>query len=97
MFNKITLKRMFKIHSRRTFFFVFLCFLLALSDSISAQISLSRISTVDRSDGKGAVIRYHFSEAVDSFEVIQPAPDLVQMVLYGDIDTTGIQLPGYGG
>lgn len=96
MLNKITLIRMFKIHSRRTFFFVFLCFLLALSDSLSAQNNLSRISTVDRSDGKGAVIRYHFSEAVDSFEVIQPAPDLVQMVLYGDIDTTGIQLPGYG-
>lgn len=96
MFNKNTLIRMFKSHSRCTFSFVFLCSLLALSSSLPAQNSLSRISTVDRSDGKGAVIRYHFSEAVDSFEVIQPAPDLVQMVLYGDIDTTGIQMPGYG-
>jgi len=51
---------------------------------------------VDRSDGKGAVIRYHFEQAVDSFEVLQPAPDLIQMVLYGDIDTTNIQLPEEG-
>tara|TARA_R100001591_G_scaffold118408_1_gene141060 strand:- start:25942 stop:27240 length:1299 start_codon:yes stop_codon:yes gene_type:complete len=96
MFNKNTLKGMFKTHSWCTFSFVFLCSFLALSSSLPAQNSLSRISTVDRSDGKGVVIRYHFSEAVDSFEVIQPAPDLVQMVLYGDIDTTGIQMPGYG-
>ncbi|XWN38772.1 MAG: N-acetylmuramoyl-L-alanine amidase [Balneola sp.] len=96
MFNKNTLIRMFKIHSWCTFSFVLLCSLLALSSSLPAQNSLSRISTVDRSDGKGAVIRYHFSEAVDSFEVIQPAPDLVQMVLYGDIDTTGIKMPEYG-
>ena len=96
MFNKNTLKRMFKFHSWCTFSFVFLCSLLAFSSSLPAQNSLSRISTVDRSDGKGAVIRYHFSQAVDSFEVIQPAPDLVQMILYGDIDTTGIRMPGYG-
>jgi len=96
MLNKTIHRRMSKIHSYCTFSFVFLCFFFALSAPIAAQNSLSRISTVDRSDGKGAVIRYHFSQAVDSFEVIQPAPDLVQMVLYGDIDTTGIQMPGTG-
>ncbi|MEP1152218.1 MAG: N-acetylmuramoyl-L-alanine amidase [Balneola sp.] len=85
-----------KIHSWCAFSFVlFICFS-TFSGSLSAQNALSRISTVDRSDGKGAVIRYHFEEAVDSFEVIQPAPDLIQMVLYGDIDTTGIQMPGAG-
>ena len=93
MLNKNTSKGMFNIHSWCTFAFVFL---LLLSGSLSAQNSLSRISTVDRSDGKGAVIRYHFEQAVDSFEVLQPAPDLIQMVLYGDIDTTNIQLPEEG-
>lgn len=96
MFNKNTLKRMHKVHSWCTCAFVFLFSLGLLSSSLTAQNGLSRISTVDRSDGKGAVIRYHFEEAVDSFEVIQPAPDLVQMVLYGDIDTTNIQMPDEG-
>ncbi len=96
MFNKNTHRRMSKIHSYCTFSFVFLCFYIALSAPIAAQTSLSRISTVDRSDGKGAVIRYHFSQAIDSFQVIQPAPDLVQMVLYGNIDTTGIKMPEAG-
>eukprot|EP00039_Didymoeca_costata_P026166 m.15147 g.15147 ORF g.15147 m.15147 type:complete len:431 (+) comp5303_c0_seq1:120-1412(+) len=96
MFNKNILRRMLKIHSRYALAFVFLYSFIALSSSLSAQNNLSRISTVDRSDGKGVVIRYHFSEAVDSFEVIQPAPDLVQMVLYGNIDTTEIQMPGDG-
>jgi len=96
MFNRNTQKRMLRIRSLCTFAFVFLISFTALSSSLYAQNALSRISTVDRSDGKGAVIRYHFEEAVDSFEVLQPAPDLIQMVLYGDIDTTGIQLPNEG-
>lgn len=96
MFNKNTHKGMSKTHSYCTFSFVFLCAIFALSATTVAQTSLSRISTVDRSDGKGAVIRYHFSQAVDSFEVIQPAPDLVQMVLYGKIDTTDIEMPPVG-
>lgn len=96
MFNRNTQKRMPKIRSWCTFVFIFLISFTAISSSLSAQNALSRISTVDRSDGKGAVIRYHFEEAVDSFEVLQPAPDLIQMVLYGEIDTTGIQLPDRG-
>lgn len=96
MFNRNTQKRMRKIRSWCTFAFIFLISFTALSSSLYAQNALSRISTVDRSDGKGVVIRYHFEEAVDSFEVLQPAPDLIQMVLYGDIDTTGIQLPDEG-
>jgi N-acetylmuramoyl-L-alanine amidase len=96
MLNKITSIRMHKTHSLYTIGFVFLIAFSSISGSVTAQNSLSRISTVDRSDGKGAVIRYHFSEAVDSFEVIQPAPDLIQMVLYGNIDTTGIMMPEEG-
>lgn len=70
---------------------------LLISSSLPAQNHLSRISKVERSDGLGVVIRYHFEAAIDSFEVIQPAPDLVQMVLYdSDIDTSGIQLADNG-
>jgi len=59
-----------------------------------SQNHLSRISVVDRSDGLGAVLRYHLVEAIDSFTVSQPAPDLIQMVLYQtDIDTSNILLP----
>ncbi|MEQ9264030.1 MAG: N-acetylmuramoyl-L-alanine amidase, partial [Balneolaceae bacterium] len=66
--------------------------------SLSAQTQLKRISKAERSDGKGYVIRYHFTEAVDSFTVIQPAPDLVQMELFGNnIDTTGIKMPNQSG
>tara|TARA_R110002124_G_scaffold183735_1_gene351177 strand:+ start:7487 stop:8785 length:1299 start_codon:yes stop_codon:yes gene_type:complete len=96
MFNKNTLKRMLNVHSWCTIAVVLIISFFAQSSSLSAQNALSRISTVDRSDGKGAVIRYHFAEAVDSFEIIQPAPDFVQMVLYGNIDTTEIQMPGEG-
>ena len=84
-------------HSLTRILFGCIAFVFIASSMLSAQNKLSRISTVDRSDGKGAVIRYHFEEAIDSFEVIQPAPDLVQMVLYGsDIDTSGIQFPPEG-
>ncbi|MAO63882.1 MAG: N-acetylmuramoyl-L-alanine amidase [Balneola sp.] len=55
---------------------------------------LHRVSNTPRSDGNGYVMRYHLSAPVDSFEIIQPAPDLIQMTLYGEnIDTTGITLP----
>lgn len=60
----------------------------------SAQISLDRISAVERSDGKGYVIRYHLSELADSFRVTQPSSDMIQMMIYsGNIDTTGLSLP----
>ncbi len=70
--------------------------LFAVSPGVS-QNHLSRISKVDRSDGKGVVVRYHLEEAIDSFMVIQPAPDLIQMVIFDtNIDTTGILLPDPG-
>jgi len=84
-------------HSIRRFVLIFLSLVITPFFTLSAQNELSRISTVDRSDGKGAVIRFHFEEAVDSFEVLQPAPDFIQMVLYdADIDTSGIQFPPQG-
>lgn len=62
-----------------------------------AQNSLDRISRVERSDGKGFVVRYHLSEKVDSFMVNQPSADLIQMALYHpNLDTNGIILPDVG-
>lgn len=70
--------------------FIFIC----CASNVFAQVHLSRVSNTARSDGLGYVVRFHFDAAVDSFTVIQPAPDLIQMVLYGDdIDTTGLILP----
>ncbi len=64
-----------------------------ISTSALAQPHLERISKAERSDGLGYVVRYHLSAPVDSFTVIQPAPDLIQMELFADnIDTTGIQM-----
>ncbi|MFV1884392.1 MAG: N-acetylmuramoyl-L-alanine amidase family protein [Balneola sp.] len=64
-----------------------------ISTSSVAQPHLERISKAERSDGLGYVVRYHFSTPIDSFTVIQPAPDLIQMELFADgIDTTGIQI-----
>jgi len=70
------------------FIFLFSCV------SSYAQTQLYRVSNTARSDGMGYVIRFHQTAPVDSFEVLQPAPDLIQMVLYDEeIDTTGLQLP----
>lgn len=56
--------------------------------------SLQMVTTAERSDGKGQVIRFHQNQPVDSFQVYQPDADLIQMTLYQDnIDTTNIQLP----
>lgn len=55
---------------------------------------LDQVSTAERSDGKGYVIRFHMDQPVDSFEVYQPGVDLIQMSLYSEeIDTSDIYLP----
>ena len=64
---------------------------------LSAQQDLDRVSAVERSDGKGFVIRYHLSEAIDSSTVIQPSENLIQMVIYAtDLDTTNFRYPPTG-
>jgi len=81
------------MHPKAISGFLCICFVF-LSSNTYAQTQLSRISAVERSDGKGLVVRYHLSEAVDSFFVSQPAHDLIQMGIYdSEIDTSGIQLP----
>lgn len=73
-----------------TFSFIFCSHL-----SLKAQDnSLQRVSSAERSDGKGHVIRFHLEEAVDSFRVYQPSTDLIQMTLHGNrLDTAQITLP----
>lgn len=71
-----------------------LLFISLVSTDLFAQNVLERVSNTGRSDGLGYVIRYHLTAPVDSFEIIQPANDLIQMVLYDqDLDTTGLKLP----
>ena len=63
--------------------FVLTGLLLAFSAvDLSAQTDLERISIAERSDGKGFVVRYHLTEPADSFKIAQPAPDLVQFMIY---------------
>lgn len=67
-----------------------LCFYLLLllgTLSVSAQQGeniLDRVSTAERSDGKGYVVRFHLTQKIDSFKVTQPETDLIQMTLYGE-------------
>jgi N-acetylmuramoyl-L-alanine amidase len=64
----------------------------------NAQVQLERISKAERSDGLGYVVRYHFDAPIDSFVVLQPASDLIQMQLYSSsIDTNDIRMPDQGG
>lgn len=82
----------------RKFWSLFLAFLF-LSCSLpmlgNAQDNpLKKVTTAERSDGKGQVIRFNLEEPVDSFEVYQPDLDLIQMTLYQEnIDTADIKLP----
>lgn len=69
---------------------------ISLTD-LSAQTELNRVSAVERSDGKGFVVRFHLSNAIDSSTVIQPSTNLLQMVIYSpEIDTTNFRYPPTG-
>ncbi|NBC66696.1 MAG: hypothetical protein GVY07_13700 [Bacteroidetes bacterium] len=50
--------------------------------SIEAQSQLERISITERGDGNGYVLRYHLTEMVDSYDLIQPEINRVQMQLF---------------
>jgi len=73
---------------------VLVLFLCSFANCLAQSTHLQRVSNTARSDGNGYVVRYHMTAPADSFDIIQPAPDLIQMTLYAeDIDTTGITLP----
>lgn len=72
-------------------FFTF-CFLLSVG-ATAQDNNLNMVSSAERSDGKGYVLRYHLDQKIDSFRVYQPTTDLIQMTLYGEnIDTTGVRI-----
>lgn len=48
----------------------------------NAQPELERISVTERGDGLGYVLRYHLTEPVDSFTVVQTEIDRVQLLLF---------------
>ena len=66
------------------------------STTIEDTLHMERISFAPRGDGLGYVIRFHQSTRLDSFSLIQPASDLIQLELFhSNIDTLGIQFPTY--
>ena len=66
------------------------------STTVDDTLKLERISFAPRGDGMGYVIRFHHSTRLDSFSLIQPASDLIQLELHHpNIDTLGIQFPTY--
>lgn len=77
------------------YFFAVLLLMISFTAADSqAQPQLNRISVSERSDGLGFVVRFHLTEAVDSFKVSQTDLNIVQMQLfYSDIDTTNWQPP----
>lgn len=56
----------------------------AAPDTAAETIELQAISTADRSDGLGYVVRFHFSARPDSFKVFQPEAGHTQMIVYHD-------------
>ncbi len=65
-----------------------LLLLLAGAVPLHAQVELQRISTTERADGLGFVVRYHLTQLPDSFRVSQPDENRVEMVLFSmDLNT----------
>ncbi|MEL0010916.1 MAG: hypothetical protein VW868_05080, partial [Bacteroidota bacterium] len=64
--------------------------------STADTLQIERISFSPRSDGLGYVIRFHHTTRLDSFNIIQPAADLIQLELFHpEIDTLGIVFPTF--
>lgn len=85
-----------KTYSRDQFLILLVlnCLLLLPFFSLQAQENtLQHLSSAERSDGKGYVLRYHLSQKVDSFEVYQPDVDLIQMTIYSnEVDTNNVDI-----
>ena len=52
--------------------------------TVDAQVILERVSITERADGRGLVIRNHLSMLPDSFQVVQPAENRIQFVIYAE-------------
>jgi N-acetylmuramoyl-L-alanine amidase len=76
--------------------FILFCLLLAgVVTTIQAQPSpLPNISVATRSDGLGFVVRLHLASPADSFKLIQPSADLIQVAVYKNgIHVAAVRLP----
>lgn len=61
---------------------------------LQAQSVLERISVTERGDQKGLVVRHHLTAKVDSFKVVQPSEQLVQVMIYSrNLRTSGFVRP----
>lgn len=82
-----------RLHIRFYYYFLLLlAILIPLSCSAQKNV-LSRISSTERSDGKGHVIRFHLNNSPTSFNYSQPQAFLVQLELKGqNLDSTSVQL-----
>lgn len=92
---KVSSTLFFSKMSRKPFLYVLLLFIVLQSGLVSqlaAQPQLERISAIERSDGKGFVVRHHLTQMVDSFKVVHSAPDFLQIRLYSPgLDTLNYQ------
>ena len=57
---------------------------IGISENLSAQSQLDRISVAERSDGQGFVVRFHLTEAVDSFAFAHIEQQRMQLKLYSE-------------
>jgi len=75
---------------------ILFCILFAgVVSTIQAQTSpLPNISVATRSDGLGFVVRLHLASPADSFKLIQPSADLIQVAVYKNgIVANSVRLP----
>lgn len=82
---------LFSHFSRHSLFLsLFLTTLLLSGDFVFSQ-PLQQITTAERADGLGYVVRFHMESQPDSFFIWQPNPKLIQLALFKDgIDTSDI-------
>lgn len=75
-------------HSFALHFFMFTFSLIASCifavSTAEASQPLEKVSTVERSDGLGYVVRFHMTSNPDSFYIWQPNPKMIQLALYKD-------------
>lgn len=65
-----------------------------LFGTVQAQVQLERISITERSDGRGYVVRNHFSVSPDSFRVSQPEANRIQVLIFAEgLDMENFQQP----
>lgn len=66
------------------YFLVTVHFYIFTVSLVEAQVVLERVSITERADGRGVVIRNHLSLMPDSFQLIQPAENRIQFVIYSE-------------